>query len=91
METPAKGTVKSLRPVPEQELVTATVAKGRTIKIGGRLIGPGNTVEMSAEEVANLRRLGFLVDPDAAEHLVDSGPTYVKPEFVKEPRRIILA
>jgi hypothetical protein len=43
---------------------------------GLREIGPGNEVELPRSEVLRLRKLGFLVDPDAAEIPTAEGPSY---------------
>jgi hypothetical protein len=76
---------------PKVKLVAATVAKGKTVKVGTDYRGPGSIVELPEADVAFLRERGFLVDPEAVELLVDSGPTYVKPGAQPEPRRLTLA
>jgi hypothetical protein len=37
---------------------------------------PGDTVTLPAGEIARLRGLGFLVDPDGSGPAVDIGPTF---------------
>lgn len=46
--------------------VKAIVAERKTIFTEGKFYGPGEEVSVNADEVADLRANGFLVDPDAA-------------------------
>jgi hypothetical protein len=57
--------------------VKAIVADRRTVWVGSKSFGPGEEVSLPAEEVAELRISGFLVDPaapDAPE--TGEGPTF---------------
>lgn len=40
--------------------------------------GPGKTVNLPSEEIKSLRKLGFLIDPDAQEIEVGPGPNYTE-------------
>nr|WP_314638139.1 hypothetical protein [uncultured Pseudomonas sp.] len=67
----------------EVSVTEAVVAHGRTvIGVDGNRYGPGETVELSVDEIETLTELGFLVDGDAVvkkqsgPHIsVASGPT----------------
>lgn len=47
--------------------VTAVVAPRKTVMFEGKYVGPGGEVTLPADEVAELRAVGFLVNPDAAD------------------------
>lgn len=50
----------------EASVAEAVVAHGRTVMgVDGKRYGPGETVELPADEVETLTGLGFLVDGDA--------------------------
>ena len=49
------------------KLVTAQVAPRKTVLFDGKYVGPGAEISLPADEVADLRALGFLVDPQAPE------------------------
>lgn len=57
----------------------ATVAIGRSIRVSGRAALAGEVVELPVAEIARLRRLGFLVDPDAPTIARGFGPNYAAP------------
>lgn len=57
--------------------VKAVVAPRRTIWIDNKQFGPGAEVLLPADEAAELRAAGFLVDPDAPE----APPTGEGPSF----------
>lgn len=58
-------------------LVEATVAHGRTLQIGAEQKGAGEKVNLDADEVRRLRKLGFLVDPKAKEEPArGNGPSF---------------
>jgi hypothetical protein len=67
------------------KLVKAVVAPRKTVVFEGKYVGPGTEISLAADEVAELRGLGFLVDPEAPEAPaagegpkfgpVDEGPT----------------
>lgn len=71
-------------------LVHATVARGRTVRVGKAVLGadgkvaridetvhgPGSTVELPEEEVAHLRARGFLTTPNAPEIAPAVGPVF---------------
>lgn len=67
----------------EVSVTEAVVAHGRTvIGVDGNCYGPGETVELSADEIETLTELGFLVDQTVSErkqvgpHIsVAAGPT----------------
>lgn len=67
----------------EVSVTEAVVAHGRTvIGVDGNRYGPGETVELSADEIETLTELGFLVDQTIIErkqtgpHIsVAAGPT----------------
>lgn len=44
----------------------AIVAPRRSVEQGGKRYGPGAQVTLSSDDIAKLRKAGFLVDPDAA-------------------------
>ncbi len=54
----------------------AVVANGRTVFAGDKRYGPGAEVSLPAEEIATLRSLGFVVDPDAKAAPASDGPTF---------------
>lgn len=47
------------------ERVTAQVAPRKTVLFEGKYVGPGTEISLPASEVAELRVLGFLLDPQA--------------------------
>lgn len=58
-------------------LTIAIVAPRKSVKCDGRYVGAGQEVSLPAAEVAELRALGFLVDPDAdSVPEVGEGPTF---------------
>lgn len=59
------------------KLVTAIVAQRKTVLFEGKYVGPGSEISLPADEVAELRGLGFLVDPEA----LDAPPTGEGPSF----------
>ena len=82
---------------PAPALITATVARGRSIEVPTgemrlvgsgpdgkelmraicRTFGPGETVELPADEVATFRKLGYLINPDNPNAVpVSEGPEY---------------
>ncbi|HEY2010535.1 MAG TPA: hypothetical protein VGH23_16215 [Rhizomicrobium sp.] len=59
------------------QIVEATVARGRTVQIGEEAKGQGEVIQMEKREVKRLRKLGFLVDPDAKNEPVrGTGPNF---------------
>jgi len=52
------------------------VAPGRSVMVGRTRHGPGTTVHLPAEEIANLRALGFLLDPEKPLPEASQGPEY---------------
>jgi len=62
------------------KLVTAIVAERKTVLFEGKYAGPGTEISLPADEVAELRALGFLVDPTAPEApATGEGPTFDLP------------
>lgn len=55
---------------------TAVVAKGRTVVFEGRTYGPEEKVSLPADEIARLRGLGYLANPDAPEVARGNGPVF---------------
>ena len=51
----------------------ATVAARRTVNVDGKLHGPGAEIQLPKAEVERLRKLGYLVDPKAAELAAPEG------------------
>jgi hypothetical protein len=59
------------------KLVKAVVAPRKTVMFEGQYVGPGTEISLPADEVAELRGLGFLVDPEAPEApAIGEGPTF---------------
>jgi hypothetical protein len=57
------------------KMMKAVVAPRRTVMVDNKFAGPGAEVSLPADEVAELRASGFLVDPDAPEiPVVTDGP-----------------
>lgn len=56
--------------------VKATVSRGRTVMAEGKSFGPGQPVDLPAEDAARLRSLGFLTDPNVAELSPTIGPVF---------------
>ena len=58
---------------------TATVAPGRTVagdlRNPAKTYGPGETVELGAEDIARFTELGFLVTDKGTTRPLDEGPT----------------
>jgi len=48
------------------KLIKAIVAPRKTLMYGGKYVGSGIEVSLPAEEVAELQKLGFLVDSSSA-------------------------
>lgn len=74
---PSKAAAAPSKPVTVDGLVTAIVAPRKTVMVDGKYVGPGSEVILPADEVAELRALGFLVNPDAA----DAPATGAGPDF----------
>ncbi|MET3135532.1 hypothetical protein AAKU55_005843 [Oxalobacteraceae bacterium GrIS 1.11] len=62
------------------KLIAATVTARKTVMFEGVYIGPGGEVRLPAGEVAELRALGFLVDPGGP----DAPPDGPGPDFDAE-------
>lgn len=74
-ENQAAGAKAPAAPVaPETE--TGIVAPGRTVMVGRTRHTPGTTVELPGEEIAQLRALGFLLDPENPRPESSQGPEY---------------
>lgn len=54
----------------------AIVARGRSLHLGARLVTAGEEVILPATEITRLRKLGFLVDPDAEPVKEANGPRF---------------
>lgn len=52
------------------------VAPGRTVMVGRTRHTPGTTVELPPDEIAQLRVLGFLLDPENPLPAASHGPEY---------------
>lgn len=61
---------------PAVALKTATIARGRSLMIDGRIVGAGERVSLPESDVARLRASGFLVDPAAKPVKEANGPTF---------------
>ncbi|WP_434715507.1 hypothetical protein [Paraburkholderia sp. A3RO-2L] len=61
---------------PDKGASRATVARGRTITIDGKQVGPGEEVSLPASEIAQLRKAGFLTTPGEAELPRGDGPVF---------------
>lgn len=59
---------------PERE--SGIVAPGRTIMVGRTRHGPGTTVALPADEIEQLRALGYLLDPENPLPAASQGPEY---------------
>jgi len=58
-------------------LVKATVARGRTVfDHDGKRRVAGEEVQLPGPDVARLRKIGFLVDPDKPPVRLDVGPSF---------------
>ena len=57
-------------------LVEAIVARGRSLQVGDETKVAGDKVQLEKGEVKRLRKLGFLVDPDAREVPRGNGPSF---------------
>jgi len=60
----------------DEKLFKAIVAKGRTVMVGERNVGPGKEVSLPADEIRKLAAGGFLVDPNAPEIPRADGPSF---------------
>ncbi len=60
------------------ELVDAKVAKRRTVRVGPKSFGPGETVSLPAAEVEALRDRGFLEKPGAQAVAEGNGPRFTQ-------------
>lgn len=49
------------------KLIKAIVAERKNVLFEGKYVGPGTEISLPADEVAELRGLGFLVDPEAPD------------------------
>ncbi|MET3135501.1 hypothetical protein AAKU55_005811 [Oxalobacteraceae bacterium GrIS 1.11] len=59
------------------KLIAATVAARKTVMVQGLYFGPGREVRLPADEVAELRARGFLVDPGGPDAPQDGpGPDF---------------
>lgn len=72
MAGPGKGAAEAA----PAEMVTASVARGRTLVIDGHHHGPGTIVSLAVDEHAHLLRLGFLHDPRAPQLTPRTGPQF---------------
>lgn len=61
-----------------EKLVKAVVAQGRTVKFEGSNVGPGGEVTLAADDVAWLRKGGYLLDPAATAPTIAPGPAFDK-------------
>lgn len=61
-----------------EKAVKATVAPNKTVKFEGANVGPGGEVSLPADEVAYLRKMGYLVDPAVAAATIAPGPAFDK-------------
>ena len=61
-----------------EKLVKALVAPGRTVKFEGSNVGPGGEVTLPADEIAWLRKGGYLLDPAATAPTIAPGPAFEK-------------
>lgn len=61
-----------------EKVVKAVVAPGRTVKFDGANVGPGGEVTLPADEVAWLRKGGYLLDPAATAPTIAPGPAFEK-------------
>ena len=50
---------------PDSEKSEYTVARGRTVHVDGKAIGPGQPVSLSASDAEHLIKTGFLIVPAA--------------------------
>jgi len=58
-------------------MVKAVVAARKTVLFEGKYVGPGTEISLPADEVAELRALGFLVDPEAPDApATGEGPSF---------------
>ena len=60
------------------EIVDAKVARRRTVRVGSKHFGPGETVSLPAAEVEALRERGFLDKPDAKPVAEGNGPRFTQ-------------
>lgn len=59
------------------EIIEAVVAVRKTVLFDGKYVGPGTVIRLSSDEVAELRALGFLIDPEApAAPETGAGPDF---------------
>jgi len=58
------------------ETETGIVAPGRTVMVGRTRHTPGTTVELPADEIEQLRALGYLLDPENPLPAASQGPEY---------------
>jgi hypothetical protein len=71
---------KTAEPAPAAaSLLTATVARGRTVMHAGRAHGPGTVLQLSVDEHAHLLSTGFLVDPRVPQLTPGIGPQFNGP------------
>lgn len=64
---------------PAPHMVTASVARGRTVSLNGRSHGPGTVVELSVDDHAHLLAAGFLHDPRIQQITPGVGPQFAGP------------
>ena len=64
--------------IPIGALVTVGLtAEGKTVtRRPTKQFGPGNEVELPADEIKSLRKLGYLVDPEATVIPTGEGPMF---------------
>ncbi len=73
---PAAPMPPPIPPEPSPEMMTATVARGRTVVLAGRSHGPGTVLELSVDDHAHLLAAGFLVDPRVPLLVPGIGPMF---------------
>lgn len=61
-----------------EKLLKAVVAPGRTVKFEGSNVAPGGEVTLPADEIAWLRKGGYLLDPAATAPTIAPGPAFEK-------------
>lgn len=65
---------------PIEDETSGIVADGRTVHDGKKLYGPGETVNLSVDDIKSLRKAGFLVNPSAEKIPTGNGPTFSSDE-----------
>lgn len=59
-----------------EEKEAGIVAPGRSVMVGRTRHGPGSTVTLPVDEIAQLRELGFFLDPEKPLPEASRGPEY---------------